>query len=282
LQPNTHHDLNQERALARSHWHDLPDTVRTGIQARTGIVADAVSASAGRNSAVAVILDTPDGKIFVKGTRADRPQAVTQRREAEINPHVLPVAPRLLWHLKADGWDLLGFQHVQGRPVDLAPGSTDLPAIAAALTTLAGVPCPALPLKRIEQRWAEYANPAALELLAGETLLHTDLHPDNMLTNGQKVYFVDWAWPTMGAAWVDTAILALWLIASGHSVAQAEDWARRSPTWHTVSDQALDTFTHANTRLWDQIATADPQPWKRRLADVAQQWSQHRLEDSIA
>jgi hypothetical protein len=267
--------------VARTHWHDLPDTVRTGIQARTGPVADAASASAGRNSEVAAILDTPDGKVFVKGTRADHPQALTQRREAEINPHVQPVAPRLLWHLETGGWDLLGFEHINGRPVDLAPGSGDLPDIAAALTAVTNMPCPTVPLKRIEQRWTGYANPAALALLAGDTLLHTDLHPDNMLTNGRKVYFVDWAWPTLGAAWVDTAILALWLISTGHSVDQAELWARRSPTWHTVSPQALDTFTQANTRLWDQIATADPQPWKRRLADVAHQWSQHRLEDSI-
>jgi hypothetical protein len=268
--------------LARTHWHDLPDTVRTAVQAQIGPVADAESASAGRNSEVAAILDTLNGKVFVKGTRADHPQVVTQRREAEINPYVEPVAPRLLWHLEAAEWDVLVFEHVDGRPVDLAPGSGDLPDIAATLNALAEMPCPALPLKRIEQRWADYMNPAALELLAGDTLLHTDLHPDNMLTNGRRVYFVDWAWPTIGAAWVDTAILALWLIATGHSVRQAEEWAQRSPTWRTVSTEAIDTFTEANTRLWDEIATADPQPWKQRLAKVAQEWSQHRLEDSIA
>jgi len=97
-----------------------------------------------------------------------------------------------------------------------------------------------------------------------------------MLTDGHTVRFVDWAWPTIGAAWIDTAILALWLIAQGHTVHEAEGWARQSPAWPTSPSEAIDTFTSANSRLWEDIATADPEPWKQRLAAAAQEWSQHR------
>jgi hypothetical protein len=40
--------------------------------------------------------------------------------EAKINPWVLQVTPRLLWHLQANGWDVLGFEHVEGRHADYA------------------------------------------------------------------------------------------------------------------------------------------------------------------
>jgi hypothetical protein len=68
--------------------------------------------------------------------------------------------------------------------------------------------------------------------------MRTDLHPDNMLTDGHTV---------------------------------------RSPRWRAASTEAVDAFTTANSRLWDEIATADPQPWKQRIAAAAQEWSQHRL-----
>jgi hypothetical protein len=263
--------------LVRTHWHDLPARVRTAVGDRVGPITAAGSASAGRNSEIAATLDTPSGKVFVKGMRTDNPRIPAQHREAMINPYVLPVAPRLLWHVVVDGWDLMGFEHVEGRPVDLAPGSVDLPGIADALLVLAGLPCPDLPLKRTEQRWADYTDPTELALLRGDTLLHTDLHPDNMLTDGHTVRFVDWAWPTIGAGWIDTAILTLWLITHGHTVHDAESWARRSPWWRAASTEAVDAFTTANSRLWDEIATADPQPWKQRVAAAAQEWSQHRL-----
>ena len=47
-----------------------------------------------------------------------------------INPHVAPVAPRLLWHAQAAGWDLLAFDYIDdARHADYRPGSADLPAV---------------------------------------------------------------------------------------------------------------------------------------------------------
>lgn len=45
-------------ALDRVDWHDLPAHVRDVIETRTGPVRSAQTASAGKNSAVALLLDT--------------------------------------------------------------------------------------------------------------------------------------------------------------------------------------------------------------------------------
>jgi hypothetical protein len=127
-----------------------------------------------------------------------------------------PIAPRLLWQLDTAGWTILGFEHLHGRPANLAPGSADLPKIADALWRLGDIEVPDLPLRRFEDRWAGLVDDAALHLLSGKHLLHTDLNPHNILI-AERAHIVDWAWPTLGAAWVDPVCAALWLIAEGHT-----------------------------------------------------------------
>jgi thiamine kinase-like enzyme len=150
-----------------------------------------------------------------------------------------------------------------------------LSKVAEAIEQLGRISCPDVPIKRIEQRWADYADESALKLLSGDSLLHTDLSPNNILIN-ESVHVVDWAWPTAGAAWIDPAGLALWLIAEGHTPQEAEAWAQRFPVWTTASDDAIDTFVVTMSSLWAQIAHADPQPWKQQLAAAACRWVRHR------
>jgi hypothetical protein len=68
-------------------WYDLEREVRAAVEQYTGSVRAARTARAGRNSAVATVLDTDRGPVFLKGPRRDHPGVVTQRREAAINPH---------------------------------------------------------------------------------------------------------------------------------------------------------------------------------------------------
>jgi hypothetical protein len=138
---------------------------------------------AGLNSQLAVVLETAaGGQVFVKGLRSDYPGVVRQRREAMINPYVLPLAPRLRWQAEGAGWSLLGFDYLpHARHADYAPGSADLPAVVHALNQLQQIRCPDLPVKRVEQRWAAYLDDdAARCLLVGQTLLHTDFNPLNV------------------------------------------------------------------------------------------------------
>ena len=131
-------------------------------------------------------------------------------------------------------------------------------------------------MRRLEDRWAGLADDSALTLLAGEQLLHTDLNPHNILI-GAHARIVDWAWPTLGASWIDPACAALWLIAEGHTPEAAESWAQQIPSFSAAPHPGIDAFTTVSRRLWEQIAHDDPQPWKLRLHAAAQAWAEHRI-----
>ena len=69
-------------------WHDLPGPLRQAIEAPTGPITRVRIATAGQNSPLAAIVDTRDGKVFVKGLPSDHPRAITQAREAAVAPLV--------------------------------------------------------------------------------------------------------------------------------------------------------------------------------------------------
>ncbi len=267
--------------VQRIDWEDLGQGVRDLIQAQAGSVLSARTVAAGLNSQLAVVLETAAGQVFVKGLRTDHPGVVRQHREAMINPYVLPVAPRLRWQAEGAGWSLLAFDYLpHARHADYAPGSADLPAVVHALNQLQQIPCPDLPVKRAEQRWAAYLkDEAARDLLVGETLLHTDFNPLNVLMDVGTARIIDWAWPTRGAAFIDPACFLLRLILAGHTAAQAEAWAARCDSWASAPHNAISAFALACACLYAEIAQQDPQPWKQRLAAAAQKWAQHRTKE---
>jgi hypothetical protein len=205
-------------------WDELEAPVRLAIEARTGRVHAARTASAGLNSQLAVVLDTDAGTVFVKGLRVDHPGVVRQGREAMINPFVRSVAPRLLWHDQAAGWDVLAFEYIDSvRHADYRPGSPDLAPVIDAMHRLAAIGCPDLPVKQAPQRWAAYVDcEADLEVLDGDALLHTDFNPLNILVGPDRVWMIDWAWPTRGAAFIDAGCFLIRAMAAGHSASQAE------------------------------------------------------------
>jgi hypothetical protein len=260
----------------RTSWRDLPEQVRAAVEAHAGTVHRVDTISSGLNTSFTARLHTTTGVTFAKGVPSDR--AAAQRREAEINPHVQPFAPRLLWQVDTQGWDVLGFEHLNGRAADLSPGSADLTGLADVLSQLAKLATPSNACKRIEDRWADAAQRAGVdtELLAGDHLLHTDLNPHNVLVTDTGTRIVDWSWPTLGAAWIDTACAALWLIAEGHTPADAESWASRLAVWTEATPEALDVFTKTNAALWSQIAVAEPRSWKQRLHEAATGWATYR------
>lgn len=261
---------------ARTAWSDLPEQVRLAVESQTGEVHQAITIGSGLNAAFTARLLTLTGSLFAKGVPSTR--AAAQRREAVINVHVYPIAPRLLWEIDTEGWHVLGFEHLDGRPANLAPGSVDLPAVAGVLGQLTKLDAPHATCKRIEDRWADAAQRAGANaaLLAGDHLLHTDLNPHNILITNTGPRLVDWSWPTLGAAWIDTACAALWLIAEGHNPAAAESWAANVPAWAGTSGNALDAFTTINAALWEQISLADPCQWKQRVHRAAEHWSEYR------
>jgi aminoglycoside/choline kinase family phosphotransferase len=259
-------------------WDELEVPVRLAIEARTGQVHSARTVSAGLNSQLAVVLDTDAGWVFVKGLREDHPGVVRQGREAMINPYVHAVAPRLQWHEQAEGWDLLAFEYIGGaRHADYRPDSPDLPRVISAMHDLAAVSCPDLPVKQARQRWAAYVDHEAdLDLLDGDALLHTDFNPLNILLGPDRVWIIDWAWPTRGAAFIDAACFLIRAMAAGHNASQAEALVAECSGWQAAPPAAIDVFALASARLYDEIARNDPQPFKQCLASVTRAWVRYR------
>ena len=180
--------------------------VRLAIEARTGGVRAARTVGAGLNSQLAVALETEAGTVFVKGLRADHPGAVRQGREAMINPHVRAVAPRLLWHDQAAGWDLLAFEYIgDARHADYRPGSPDLPRVIGAMHRWPHqLPGPAsqtgpATLGRV-RRPRRRPGPAGRRCPAAHGLQPAE-HPPGP----GPTWIIDWAWPTRGAAFIDAA-----------------------------------------------------------------------------
>ncbi|WP_327594734.1 hypothetical protein [Streptomyces chartreusis] len=98
-------------SMPRIDFHGLPAAARQAVTLHTVPVRSVRPAEAGRNSAVAAVLTTASGPVFVKGIPVDHPQAAAQHREVAIAPHLPALAPRLLWHEEVAGW-----QAARGRP----------------------------------------------------------------------------------------------------------------------------------------------------------------------
>ncbi|MET9566794.1 aminoglycoside phosphotransferase [Streptomyces tauricus] len=259
---------------------DLPADARTLIEDRTGPIQSVTMLTAGLNSSIAARLILADStSIFVKGMQADHRWVWTQRREADINRHTRGLAPRVLWHVTGQGWDLLGFEHVDGVHADYRPGSAHLQLVLQAMWSLASTPAPSsVDLKTMPQRMSTYVDdPHILKTFAGSTLLHTDWKSDNVLITDGRARLVDWGWASRGAAWIDPALWVIWLIASGHTPQQAEAQVHPHPVWHATDLTTIDSFARAQARMWESIARTDaPSEWTHRMHQAAVTWAKHR------
>ncbi|WP_448638657.1 hypothetical protein [Geodermatophilus sp. URMC 63] len=222
-------------------WPDVPVEVRRAIADAVGApVVSASSPPGGFTPGVAVRLLLADGRrCFVKAASAAYGDwvAAAYRHEAAVNVHLPPSvpAPRMWTHLDDGEWICLVFDDVAGRFPSPSWDGDDLVRVldtvdrsAQALTPspvpdAAGVQDafaavlggawerlaedPALP---DADPWAAAHLPALISRerhwvdgVDGRTLLHLDLRRDNILLTPTEVVFVDWAWPAVGAPWLD-------------------------------------------------------------------------------
>jgi Phosphotransferase enzyme family len=224
----------------RMQWHDVPAHVRSAIEARLGSpVIDASSQISGFSPGLAVRIRTASGaRVFVKAVcsspNPDTP--IIHRREARVAA-ALPTgapAPRLQWSYDEDGWVVLAFDDIDGRPPRLPWRADELERVLEAVNALAGALTPSpVPLESAAERlaplfrgWrslmADVATHAqleplvlahlpelveleerALEAATGPSLVHLDIRADNILLTEDRVYFVDWPWAAIGARWLD-------------------------------------------------------------------------------
>nr|WP_218849242.1 phosphotransferase [Nocardioides perillae] len=221
-------------------WAHLPPLLRRSVEGRLGTtVVEARSQDAGFTPGMAAVLVGADGtRHFVKAASvaAQRTFAEAYREEARKLAALPPAAPAapLRWVLDEDGWVVLCTAYVEGRaparPWRQPELDALLDALGAASTALTPVP-PGLAVATFAEEFGALRghwdhvratrpdlSPAtlddgahlaalALEVTAGDTLVHTDVRDDNVLLRADgSAVLCDWNWPVRGAAWVDTAM----------------------------------------------------------------------------
>ncbi|GAA0348008.1 hypothetical protein NE235_10785 [Actinoallomurus spadix] len=267
-------------------WTELPGRLQAAIKDRTGLIHDIQPATRGNHAHIASTLHTAHGRVFVKAARKTSPdtdgaEVRALRWEAAVNPYVGEFAPRLLWRAEAGGWLALGFEHVDGRHADYSPGSPDLSALAKTIRSLQRTPCPPIVKSRVERRWQ--STGVDVTSTAGDTLLHTDVNPDNLLLAPDgRVHLVDWAFVARGAAWVEVGLVIPWLLKAGHSPADAAAWIDQFPSWSRADAAGIDAFSEALARRWRDQCERDSTEWVLEHAVVTRQWAQYRQMTGVS
>lgn len=267
----------------RIQWADLPASLKESISARTGPVTSGHAVADGQNSPLAAVLETRDGKVFAKGLPSDHRLVFTQAREAAAAPLVKGIGPELLWQFDEAGWNVLGFEHIDGRKAQYQPGSPDIGPVVELMTTLSGIEVPPGPgpWKPIETRLRTYVeDPADALIFTGQSLTHTDWMPDNVLISHGRAWLVDWAWATPAQSWIDQGFWLLRLIANGHTIAEAEAIAAQLPAYAAADPGYVAVFARANAVMWNEIEQGRPVPWTKTLAAAARAWAEHRTRAS--
>ncbi|SDC88840.1 hypothetical protein SAMN05660690_2782 [Geodermatophilus telluris] len=307
----------------RSPWSTLPAAVRRAVADAVGApVASAASPPGGHTPGIAARLVLADGRrCFAKAASAAHGEWVVTayRHEAAVNAALPPAvpAPRMWTHLDDGDWVCLVFDDVAGRfpspdwdDGDLARVLDAVDRSARALTpnpvpgaapvrdAFAGVlggawaglsGHPALPavdpwaaghlaeLAAREPRWADGVD--------GDTLLHLDLRRDNVLLTATEVAFVDWAWPAVGAPWLDLVCL-LPTVAGRSGRHDVEAVFRSRAAGRAAPPAAVDAVLVALAGYWRAGSLLPPPPYapglreeQRRAADGATRWLRTRAAD---
>ncbi len=141
-------------------------------------------------------------------------------RERAIASTVRPIAPALVWEAEDYDWIVLGYEVVSGRRADFTTDSPDLSVVGELINQLCTLPVPKVAQTWAENRWDRFTEPeTAARLFRGGTLLHTDIHPSNVMVGDGRSWLVDWSWPRLGAAFIDPACVVVQLISAGHTPA---------------------------------------------------------------
>jgi hypothetical protein len=254
----------------RREWAALPEAVVTEIAEHVGGIIDVRPALTGNHAEIASSVVGTSGMVFVKAATT-RLSVQTLRYELAATGAVDRFPPAILWHFERDGWLVVGAELLDGPHLDLSPGSPDLDLLQVTLKALQGRPVP-------PGTW--FTPPGrlgfALPEMQGRTLVHSDLNPTNLIVTANGVRVVDWAWTTEAAEWVELALLVQWLIGSGHSPAQAEEWLGQFPAWTSVGRDALDAFAAMNAAKWQVKAEQSADGWVHDLASWTCAWAKHR------
>ncbi|MFG1995642.1 phosphotransferase [Actinoplanes sp. NPDC048988] len=258
----------------RIDWTALPEAVTTEIADRVG-GTHVTPATTGDHAEMAATVTGTNGRVFVKAASTDF-GVRSLRFELRVSEAISgPLSPAVLWHFEAADWLVVGYEHCEGPHADLSPGSPDLDLLGEALTVLGETPTPDVPLFSPKARLGfEHST------MNGDTLVHTDLCPANLIVTPHGLQIVDWAMAAKAAPWVELAMLTPWLISAGHTPEQAEQWLARHPAWQSADPGVLDYFATKNAEKWASKSARSTAAWMHDLAAWTAKWSTYRLRTS--
>jgi len=224
-------------------WNDLPASVRADIEQLVGgSVVRAQNCPGGFSPGFASRLTGADGRrVFVKAIDVeawpwDGEHHRAEARTAAALPATIP-APKLLGTRDDRKWTILAFEDIDGRQPHQPWVRADLDQVAAALDRLAEVASPSpIVLPRDHPRlggWSELAcdehrlmqlpkvstwaadnlerlirlEAQGMVVAQGDSLVHFDLYPHNILVAPDRAVFVDWPHARLGASIVDVVML---------------------------------------------------------------------------
>ena len=297
-------------------WDGLPVRVQVEVaRIAGGPVVAAHNCPGGFSPGLASRLTLADGRrVFVKAMDADvwPDEATTHRVEARIAaalPEVTP-APRLLGTFDDEHWVVLAFEDIEGAEPRQPWNSADLRRVIAALETMtrALTPSPiSVPLDHPRLGgWAELANDssclarlpaqsawaadnldrlihleqAGMAAAQGETLVHFDAYPHNILLTPPRVFFVDWPHARLGNSDVD--LIQILSSAAADGIDPEPVLAARTASEQTSIDAIL--AAHAGFLLAGGLSEAPPgleaiPKAKLHLGAGALQWLRSRLNE---
>ncbi|MFE9243425.1 protein kinase [Nocardiopsis sp. NPDC006938] len=254
----------------------MHEQIKQLITPHTGQISEVVPTS-GCSAAITAVVTCEHGRVFVKAV-PDRPGGLLEevRREGQINPHLGGLAPHLLWQARGDGWFVLGFEVIDARPTDYSPGSADLPRIVEAMDRITGLPLPDVARPWVEDRWDRALSDEEIGVVRGDHLTHGDLNPNNIVIDtDDRLWVIDWAWPTRASAVVMPSGLAVQLVSAGLEPADVEKLFASTSFWAGLDQGALAVFARAQVRMNRHYTRLRPdEEWLVAMLDAAKAWHQ--------
>jgi hypothetical protein len=301
----------------RPRWGELPLRVRHQISELAGSrVVAAENCEGGFSPGFASRLTLADKqRVFVKAMDADEwpQQATFHRAEARVAvalPQAVP-APRFLGSADDGHWIILAFEWADGAEPAMPwrPGALSQVVAAAGAMSQALTPSPVL-VPADHPRlggWADLAadagalaklpyfsawaagnldmlielERAGLAVARGDTLVHFDALPHNILRTDRQVVFVDWPHARLGAPFIDLLTV---LASAGDSGIDLEELLASQSVTAGAEPGALDAVLAGLTGFWLAGGLAELPPAlkpiaaaKLRLGRSALSWLQRRL-----
>ncbi|MFI5692478.1 phosphotransferase family protein [Kribbella sp. NPDC051586] len=289
-------DVDYSATSLRPDWSSVPADLQEALAVALGTQIDSVDrpVSSGFTGGFAARAQLADGReVFIKAAHGTTHAYEAYQREAEVVPR-LPATvrvPAIVATARTSDWFAVVSEWVSGRMPGTPWTEVDFELVTATCEGMAEALRPS-PLRELEsfgelvgtdvavpaqilagerqmpvglQPWLpqvlqELAELAAAgpEVLVGDTAMHSDLRPDNLLIDESGTcWTVDWNWLTLGPRWVDWAGL---LPIAQHQGIDTLAAIKRSPLTADVPPEHLDAFVAVIAAYMLKNTDAPPPP----------------------